>query len=79
VAVFLLKMVIAFKTFDLVYVMTFGGPGAATNVATFEIWKTGLHEFDIGLAAAETLVLAVAVSVVTLPVVFLHNYADRKL
>ncbi len=32
-AIFLLRLVIAFKIFDLVYVLTFGGPGFHTTTA----------------------------------------------
>lgn len=77
-AVFLLRLIMAFKTFDLIYILTFGGPGNATNIASFEIWKTALREFDIGLAAAQTLVLAITVTLVTLPVVFLYNRLERQ-
>lgn len=77
-AIFLIRLIMAFKTFDLIYVMTFGGPGNATNVSSFEIWKTALREFDLGLAAAQTLVLAIVVTLVTLPVVLWHKSMDRK-
>lgn len=67
-AVFLLKLIIAFKTFDLVFVLTFGGPGNSTNMTSFMIWKTALREFDVGLAAAMTLLFAIFVGLVTLPI-----------
>lgn len=69
---FLLKLIIAFKLFDLVYVLTFGGPGFATTTSGFAIWRLGMQEFDVGRAAAETLVYAAIVGFVTLPVVKLH-------
>ena len=77
-AIFLIRLIMAFKTFDLVYVLTFGGPGNDTNVASFEIWKTALREFDLGLAAAQTLMLAIVVTLVTLPVVLWHKSLDHK-
>lgn len=78
VAVFLLRLVMAFKTFDLVYALTQGGPGNATTIATFEIWRTAMREFDVGLAAAQTLLFAIVVSVVTLPVVMLFNHLEKR-
>ncbi|MFC4171406.1 carbohydrate ABC transporter permease [Microvirga sp. GCM10011540] len=78
VAIFLMRLVMAFKTFDLVYILTFGGPGNATSIASFEIWKTALREFDVGLAAAQTLLLAITVSIVTLPVVIIFNWVERR-
>ena len=78
-AVFLLRLVMAFKTFDLVYALTAGGPGNATTIATFEIWKTAMREFDVGLAAAQTLLFAIVVTVVTLPVVALFNRLESRI
>lgn len=77
-SVYLLRVIMALKTFDLVYTLTFGGPGNATNIATFEIWKTALREFDVGLAAAQTLMFAITVSVITLPIVLLHNHLEKR-
>lgn len=75
-AILLLRVVIAFKLFDLVYGLTFGGPGFDTTVAAFQVWRTALQQFDIGLAAAQTLVFAVLVSLVTLPLTWLHRRSE---
>jgi multiple sugar transport system permease protein len=71
-SIFLLKLIIAFKLFDLVYVLTFGGPGFDTTTAGFAIWRVGLQEFDVARAAAETLVYALVLGLVTVPVLKLH-------
>lgn len=68
-SIFLLKLVIAFKLFDLVHVLTFGGPGFDTTNAAFFIWRSAFAEFDVGHAAAATLVYAAVLALVTLPVV----------
>lgn len=77
-AIFVIRLIMAFKTFDLIYVMTFGGPGNATNVSSFEIWKTAMREFDLGLAASQTLLLAITVSIVTLPIILMHKASEKK-
>jgi multiple sugar transport system permease protein len=48
--------------------MTSGGPGSSTLVPAYLIWRTALQSFDVGMAATITLLLAVIVTVVTLPV-----------
>ena len=53
------------------YVLTFGGPGFHTTPASFHIWRRALEQFDVGRAAAETLIFTLVVGVVTLPVVWL--------
>jgi len=65
-SVFLLKVVLGFKAFDLVAVVTEGGPGVSTILAPYEIFRTALRgDFNVGTAAAETLMFALLVGVVT--------------
>jgi len=60
-----LQLVIAFKVFDLVAVVTAGGPGVSTIVASFEVFRTAFRgSFEVGTAAAETIVLGLLVGVV---------------
>jgi len=78
VAIGLLRLVMAFKVFDLVYLLTFGGPGDATSLASFQIWRLALREFNVGAAAAQTVLFALLVGVVTLPVTLLRDWALRR-
>jgi multiple sugar transport system permease protein len=48
----LLRTMNAFKIFDVIFVTTGGGPGNATSVLNFHIYKVGLTFFDMGYAAA---------------------------
>lgn len=72
-AIFVLRLIMAFKTFDLLYILTFGGPGDATDMAGFAIWRKALREFDVGAAAAETVLFAAFVSIAILPALWLHR------
>lgn len=56
----------SFKVFDLIYVMTGGGPGRATNVLVYQIYKAAFIEFDFGYSSAIALVLFAIVLVITL-------------
>ncbi len=78
VAIFLIKLIIAFKTFDLVYILTFGGPGSSTGMSSFLIWRTTLRQFDVGLGASMTLLFAVAVTIITLPVVLYYTRLSKS-
>ena len=40
--------------------MTYGGPGSATETATFYIYRQGFVFFNTGLAAALSLIILVA-------------------
>lgn len=55
-----------FKVFDLIYVMTGGGPGRATNVLVNHIYNAAFVDFKFGYASASALVLFAIVLVVTL-------------
>lgn len=76
-AAFFIRLVLAFKVFDLVFMMTSGGPGQSTTLASYVIYQSALREFDVGRAAVVTLLLAVLVTVVTLPVVALTRKLQR--
>jgi multiple sugar transport system permease protein len=78
-AIALLKLVIGFKVFDLVFVLTAGGPGQATTVASFNIYRVAIQQFDIGLAAAQTLLFAIVVGLATFPVTMAHDRLERRL
>lgn len=67
VTVLLLKLVVSFKVFDLVFIMTSGGPGFDTTVSSYEIYRTGLETFDVGAAAAQTIAFLVLVTIIILP------------
>ena len=61
-AVAVLELVIGYKVFDLIVVITAGGPGFATTLSPFVIYQTGLRgSFDMGTAAAQTLIFALVV------------------
>lgn len=47
------------QTFDLIYVLTRGGPGDATTVLNFLVFREAFEFFDLGSAAALGVILAV--------------------
>ncbi len=72
-AVLLIKLIISFKIFDLIYVLTAGGPADASMLSGFLIFRTAMREFDVGYAAAQTLIFVIVVTIVTIPVTLLRN------
>ena len=55
-----------FKVFDLIYVMTGGGPGRATNVIVNHIYNAAFVDFKFGYASAGAVVLFLIVLVITM-------------
>jgi len=64
--VLLLRIMDLFKTFDVVYTLTQGGPGGATDVISNLIYRTGLRAFQLGTSSAMSWVFLVIVVLVSL-------------
>jgi multiple sugar transport system permease protein len=56
----------SFKVFDLILVMTNGGPGRATNVLVIHTYNTAFREFRFGYSSAIAMVLFVIVLIITI-------------
>ena len=60
----------SFQVFDLVYVMTGGGPGFATTTLVLNIYNTAFREFRMGRAGAASMLLLV--------IIFIVSYLQKK-
>ena len=60
-----LTMVAALRTFDLVYVMTAGGPGNASRVPAYEVYDRAILEGQVGIGITVALVLTAVILVAT--------------
>lgn len=78
VTVLLLKLIVSFKVFDLVFIMTSGGPGFDTTVSSYEIYRTALQTFDVGAAAAQTIAFLVLVTIVIVPLNAVRQRLHRE-
>ena len=58
-AVFL-RLIDAIRTFDVIYVLTAGGPGTSTTTLSIFIYKTAFESGNFGLAAAGSTVIMIA-------------------
>jgi multiple sugar transport system permease protein len=52
IVVLMLRIMDAFKVFDIIFMLTYGGPAQSTEVLSMLIYKTGLKFFQIGQASA---------------------------
>jgi multiple sugar transport system permease protein len=67
----LIRLIFAVKTFDLVYVMTRGGPGTATDLISYFIYRSAFFGLNIGQASAISVLLLVIVLALT---AYLYRY-----
>lgn len=56
----------SFKSFDLIYALTEGGPGTATTLLSQYIYNQSFVSWDYGRASAAAMVLFAIVAVITL-------------
>lgn len=64
--VVIITAISSFQVFDLIYVMTQGGPLDSTNVLVYSIYKNAFEYFNIGKASATAYVLFLIILVLTL-------------
>lgn len=67
----LFRMVLSFKVFDEIYLLTGGGPGTATEVVSFSIYRTFFTEDRAGLGSVMsvfTLLVVAAMAVLALAI-----------
>ena len=61
-----LTVIAALRTFDLVYVTTGGGPGNATTVPSYEVYRRAFELGEVGSAAAIGVTLTVVILLLNL-------------
>lgn len=65
------------KTFDIVYLITGGGPGRATEFLTTYIYKQSITQFHVGYGAALSLVMLVLALLLTLVQMKLYRFEQE--
>ena len=61
VVTLLIRLIFAVKTFDLIFIMTRGGPGTATDLISYFIYRSAFYGLNIGQASAISVILLVIV------------------
>jgi len=55
--VLLIRTMDALRAFDLIFMMTKGGPGLATETLSIQAWREGFSFFNMGIGAALALLI----------------------
>ncbi|MFO1038267.1 MAG: sugar ABC transporter permease [Geminicoccaceae bacterium] len=71
VVTLLIRLIFAVRTYDLVYIMTRGGPGQATDLVSYFIYREAFVSLNVAQAATKALILLVIVLALT---AWLHRY-----
>lgn len=74
VAILILRTADTLKLFDVAFTMTRGGPGSATEFIAILIERVGNRQFDIGVAAAQSVImLAITIVLARLYIRFFYR------
>jgi multiple sugar transport system permease protein len=60
-----LRTIDLFKTYDLVFILTRGGPGSSTETFAFYIFYLGFVKLNLGQAAAASILFVIIVGILT--------------
>lgn len=64
VVALLFRTVDALRTFDLIYLLTAGGPGTTTEVISMFVYRWGFRHFKLGFTAAAAVLLLIATLII---------------
>ena len=74
----LLRTIDAFKTMDLIYDMTFGGPGSTTELVAITLYRRAFTVFNMGWSSALAVVLLLISIAFTATFIFVLHSRDRR-
>ncbi|KKK48928.1 hypothetical protein LCGC14_3140190, partial [marine sediment metagenome] len=62
----LIRMIAAIKTYDLIYILTRGGPGFKTETMSYFVYKMAFRKMSMGDASAQSFILLLIILVFSL-------------
>jgi multiple sugar transport system permease protein len=74
----MMRLIDAFRVLEVVYVLTFGGPGDSTEILALHIYKTAFVGQQLGVAAAISVLLLVVVALLSWGALRLSNPLKDK-
>ncbi len=69
----MMRLIDAFRVLEVIYVLTFGGPGDSTEILALHIYKTAFVGQQLGVAAAVSILLLLVVALLSLGALRLSN------
>ncbi len=76
VAVFI-NLLGALRAFDIIFIMTGGGPVRSTETVGYFMYRESMTQFKLGYGAAATVILLVAVLVISIPAIIRRTAGAR--
>jgi multiple sugar transport system permease protein len=70
------RFIWAFRSFDLIYALTKGGPGTSTETMALEVWRQAFTRYDVGASSAVSVLMFVLL--IGISVFILRNSMKRS-
>jgi multiple sugar transport system permease protein len=74
----LLRTIDAFKTMDLIYDMTYGGPGSTTQLVAMTLYRRAFEAFNMGASSALAVILLLISIAFTATFIFVLHWRERR-
>jgi multiple sugar transport system permease protein len=74
----LLRTIDAFKTMDLIYDMTYGGPGSSTQLVAMTLYRRAFDSFNMGSSSALAVILLLISIAFTATFIFVLHWRERR-
>lgn len=75
----MLQMIFSFKSFDIIWVMTKGGPGTSSEILGTLLYKTAFNYQDFGYASAIAVIMTVIIGTISLFYMKLSNLGGQEI
>ncbi len=69
----LMRIIDVFRALEVIFVMTFGGPGRTTEVLSLKIYKTAFTAQDLGYASVISVILISITLLLSIGILIYHN------
>ena len=74
-----LKSIDTFKTFDYVWIMTRGGPGGSSHIASTYIYETAMNNLNYGYGAAMAIIVLLICFMMAIGFIFILKKTESQL
>jgi multiple sugar transport system permease protein len=74
----LMRIIDVFRALEVIFIMTFGGPGRSTNVLSLKIYRTAFQAQDLGYASVISVILIAITFILSLAILIYSNPAKAE-
>ena len=74
----ILRLIDAFRSLEVIYNLSYGGPGVSTEVLSLHLYKTAFVDSRLGLSSAIAVVLLMLIFVLSIPIMWRDVGKERR-